>query len=116
MMQKAPPGLRAGGKKLWSAVCEDYELAAHELSVLLQACRTVDSLDALEEVVRAEGVTAESSQGARVHPCLVEARQQRLALAKLLASLRIPVDDAEDAGRLPQRRGGVRPAGLSVAR
>lgn len=108
MEHKTPVGLRAPGRKLWRAVTDDYELGQHELSILLEAARTVDSLDALEKIVRDEGVTNVSPQGVRAHPALVEARQQRVTLAKLVASLRIPLDDAEEAGRLPQKRVGVR--------
>ena len=46
-----------------------------------------------------------TSQGPRVHPALVELRQQRIALARLLAALRVPT--GEDTGRA-QHRTGVR--------
>lgn len=105
---RAPRGLKAGGKRLWRAVTDEFELAEHELSVLLQASRTVDALDELERIVIAEGVTHDSPQGVRAHPALVEARQQRITLAKLVASLRIPLDDDQQAGRLPQQRVGIR--------
>lgn len=105
---RAPRGLKAGGKRLWKAVTDEFELGEHELSVLLQASRTVDALDELERIVIAEGVTHDSPQGVRAHPALVEARQQRITLAKLVASLRIPLDDDQSAGRLPQQRVGIR--------
>lgn len=108
MEHKTPSGLKSGGRKLWKAINDDFELGEHELSVLLEACRTVDALEALEGIIRAEGVTHQSPQGVRAHPALVEARQQRVTLAKLVASLRIPLDDAQGAGRLPQQRSGVR--------
>lgn len=108
MNHRTPPGLKAGGKKLWKAVTDEFELGEHELSVLLEASRTVDALDALEKIVRSEGVTHVSPQGVRAHPALVEARQQRVTLAKLVASLRIPLDDDQEAGRYAQQRSGVR--------
>lgn len=86
----APRGLKAGGKRLWRAVTDEFELAE------------------LERIVTAEGVTHDSPQGVRAHPALVEARQQRIILAKLVASLRIPLDDDQNAGRLPQQRVGIR--------
>lgn len=97
---------------MWRSVTDDYELGDHELSILLEAARTVDALDALQAIVADEGVTNVSPQGVRAHPALVEARQQRVTLAKLIASLRIPLDDSEEAERLPQKRSGVR--GLSA--
>lgn len=105
MANRVPANLKAGGKKLWKAVTDDFELGEHELSVLLEASRTVDALDELEKIVRSEGVTHQSPQGVRAHPALVEARQQRVTLAKLVASLRIPLDDEQDAGRTQQRSG-----------
>ncbi|MFC5208610.1 hypothetical protein ACFPM0_18860 [Pseudonocardia sulfidoxydans] len=40
----------------------------------------------------------------RVHPAVIEARQQRLTLARLVASLRVP----DDGDVRPQRRGAAR--------
>ncbi|MHA6511323.1 hypothetical protein [Tessaracoccus sp. Z1128] len=111
---RTPPGLRAGGQRLWRSIVEDYELGQHELAVLVEACHTVDACHALEAIVTAEGVVHDSPQGKRAHPALVEARQQRLALAKLVASLRIPLDDQQAAGRQPQQRVGIRPVSLAA--
>lgn len=108
MEHKTPAGLKAGGRKLWRSVTDDYELGEHELSILLEAARTVDALDELQRIVREEGVTNVSPQGVRAHPALVEARQQRVTLAKLVASLRIPLEEDESPGRSPQQRVGVR--------
>ena len=47
-------------------------------------------------------------RGRRAHPALVEARQQRIALARLLAALRLPAGEEEAGDRRPQRRMGVR--------
>jgi hypothetical protein len=106
--KSTPRGLKIDGKRLWNSVTEDFELAEHELSVLVEACRTVDALAALQSIIEKDGVTNVSPQGVRAHPALVEARQQRVTLAKLVASLRIPLDDAQGEGRLPQQRSGVR--------
>jgi len=66
----------------------------------------------LDAIVRREGVIVSSPQGEKAHPALVEARQQRVVLARLLASLRIPIDEEGRA----QRRGGARGVyGLGVA-
>jgi hypothetical protein len=73
---------------------------------LRESCRTADSLDDLQALLDAEGITSESSQGLRVHPALVELRQQRIAFARLLTALRIPTGDT-GVGRT-QTRGGTR--------
>jgi hypothetical protein len=44
---------------------------------------------------------------------LVEARQQRIALARLLAALRLPSGEEGEQDRRPQRRMGVRGVGMS---
>jgi hypothetical protein len=106
MTEKPPKGTGNGGRKLWRAVLSKYQLEQHEVALLREAVRTVDDLDALAEVVAAEGVTL----GSRVHPALVEARQLRISLARLVGALRLPAGDEDDqaAGRRPQRRGGAR--------
>ncbi len=82
---KPPPGTGAGGRRLWASVVDAYDLDEHERAVLVECVRTVDLLDA---------------------------RQQRIVLARLLAALRLPTDD--EAGTRPQRRVGVR--GVRVIR
>ena len=101
----APAGLKGSGRALWRAVLSDYVLDQHELTILREACRTADTLDALQALVDAEGLTAPSSQGVRAHPALVELRQQRVTFARMLTALRIP--QGEDDGRT-QARGGTR--------
>jgi hypothetical protein len=105
---KPPAGLKASGKALWREVQVEYELEEHEAGLLLTMCRTRDRLDDLAAVVAREGVI-EAGTG-RVHPALVEHRQQAIAFARLSAALRLPAGDEGDpaANRRPQRRGGVR--------
>jgi hypothetical protein len=99
----APKGTGPGGRKLWNDLVGKYEFETHEMVLLQGAARTKDDLDALDAVVKKEGVTV----GARVHPALVEARQLRIALARLVAALRIPADEDDQAAlpRLPAMRG-----------
>lgn len=99
--RSTPSGLRAGGRRLWRSVADDYDLLEHEAVLLLEACRCVDSLDLLDAQVRREGVTVPSPQGDRVHPGLVEARQQRIVLARLLAGLRLPAGEEGDQQACP---------------
>lgn len=101
-----PKGVGPSGRALWRDVLGKYELEEHELALLREACRTVDDLDALSGIVGDEGMTV----GARVHPAVVEARQLRIALARLIGALRLPAGDEDDPGqgRRPQRRVGAR--------
>lgn len=102
---KPPTGLRRSGRALWRSVMRDYELDEHETTILREACRTLDSLDALQALLEDQGLMAATSQGPRVHPALVELRQQRVTFARLLTALRIPQGEAD--GRT-QIRGVVR--------
>jgi hypothetical protein len=102
----APKGAAPSGRALWRDVLGKYDLEEHELALLREAVRTVDDLDGLAAVVANEGMTI----GNKVHPALVEARQLRIALARLLGALRLPAgdEDGQAAGRRPQRRVGAR--------
>ena len=107
---KAPPETRAPGRALWASITTDYDLEQHELALLIEAVRTVDALDLLDAAVRSEGAIVDSPQGSRANPALVEARAQRVVLARLLAALRLPCGEAGDAklSARPQRRSGAR--------
>ncbi|KEP41090.1 hypothetical protein MKSMC1_37520 [Mycobacterium kansasii] len=52
----------------------------------------------------------EGPHGAKAHPALTAAQQQRIVLARLAASLRLPSGDQDDPSvlRRPQRRGAAR--------
>jgi hypothetical protein len=106
---KPPSGTRASGRRLWASIVTVYELEEHELALLREAVRTVDTLDRLDALVRADGGMIDTPTGVKVHPGLVEARQLRIALARLLAALRLPDGEvgAESQGRR-QRRAGAR--------
>ncbi|WP_270888623.1 terminase [Pedococcus sp. 5OH_020] len=104
---RPPAGLRGSGRALWRAVLNHYELDEHETTILREACRTADSLDGLQTLLENEGLISESSQGSRVHPALVELRQQRITFARLLTALRIPAGETPVIGRT-QHRGGPR--------
>src|SRR6185295_8156943 len=105
-----PEGLASSGLKLWTAVTKDYELDEHESALLLQACRTLDVIDALDTDVQLYGTLIDSPQGRKTNPSIGEARQQRIAYARLSAALRLPQGEVGDhqATARPQRRGGVR--------
>jgi phage terminase small subunit len=95
-MATTPRGLRAAGRRLWTAVTSDFELDPPELELLTEACRTLDLITDLRAEAAMNGIVIASNQGVRVHPAVVEARQRRLALAKLLSALGLPKGLAED--------------------
>ena len=105
----APKGTGVNGAKLWTEVTAAYVLDAHEEALLREAVRTVDALDVLHEVVAVDGVMIDSPSGPRLHPALVEGRQLKLTLARLLAALRLPDgDEGDESQGRRQRRAGAR--------
>lgn len=106
---RCPDGTGAAGRRLWASITNVYELEEHEAALLVEAVRTVDLLARLDGEVRKFGAIVESPQGRKANPAAVEARQQKIALARLLAALRLPAGAEEGAGaRRPQRRVGFR--------
>ena len=102
---RRPTGLKAPGLALWTSVTDVYDLQEHESTLLREAARTADLLADLDAVIRRDGAVIDTEHGPKAHPAAVEARLQRLTLARLLSALRLPDDDAEQR---PQHRGGAR--------
>jgi hypothetical protein len=100
-----PKGTGPNGRRLWNAVLDVYVLEQHELALLREAVRTVNQLDKLDDVVRRDGVKPKGT--VRVHPALVESRQLRITLARVLAALRLP-SGVTAGSRSPQKRVGAR--------
>lgn len=99
MAVKVPPGLAARGRRFWADVTGKFELSTSELALLIEACRTMDNLDALDRQIQDAGAMTIGSTGQPVvNPALTEARGQRLALHRLIAALALP---DEDAGAVP---------------
>lgn len=97
-----PRGLGPSGRKLWNFVTAENEMLPHEAALLEEACRTRDRITEMREQVAQDGTMLASSQGMRLHPAIAEERQQRLALARLLATLGVPGLEDDD---LPASRG-----------
>jgi hypothetical protein len=105
-----PPPVELGpaGSALWASLVDRYDLEQHELALMLQACRCCDRLDALAAAAATATVVTTKGDIA-THPALVESRQQSLTLARLLASLRLPLGESDDGSLArPQVRGGAR--------
>ena len=107
---RPPKGAGPSGRRVWRAVLGEFELEEHEVALVRALVRQVDRLDALEDLITAEGLMLTGHGTQKVHPAVVEARQSAIAVARIAAALRLPAgpeqEDGED-GR-PQRRGAVR--------
>jgi len=99
MAKRPPAGLGPSGRALWRGIMADYGLAPHEAAILVQCCRTVDRLDAIEAELAGAPLTVEGSTGQpRAHPLLAEQRMQARVLESLSRALSIPLP-GEQVGR-----------------
>jgi len=99
--RKSPDGLRRRGAAFWRKIAASYDLSTAERELLLEAARTIDLVERLEKVIaESPGLTI----GLRAHPAVVEIRQQRLALGRLLAQLQIPPEELESPTTVRARR------------
>ncbi len=97
----APPrGTEAAGRRLWRAVLAGFDLDEHELVLLRQAVHVADVCERLRQLVDADGTVRDG----RAHPALVELRQQRLLLARLVVALRVPLGEQEEEERVTSPR------------
>lgn len=88
----------ASGRALWRAVLADLpadlELTATELAILEAGCRQLDLNVRLEELLDRDGLIVVGSQDQpRLTAVTTELRQGRLALERLLSSLRLRGDE-----------------------
>jgi len=91
---------------LFRKIDDEFELETAEMSILEAAARQADVVAALEVIVAQDGLMDPTT--GRVHPAVAEARQGRLALARLLAALALPDDD--DVPRTARSRQAQRAA------
>ena len=88
-----PRDLGAAGHDLWRRVFDAFDLDPHELPGLLLACRQLDDVHLLEQQLESDGVVTTGSAGQpRLSAVVTELRQARLAAARLLDALALPVD------------------------
>ncbi len=109
----APGGLGVAGKRLWKEVSAGYTLREDELCVLEDACREVDLVARLQAEVDAGPLLVPGSRGQDIpHPLLMEVRQHRLLLARLLRQLQLPDDPAVAGRKTSERSTSARKAAL----
>ena len=91
---RAPAGMGKRARSFWRQTLAVFELTTSEILLLEEICRSLDTIDALREAIEVDGVTVAGSEGqTRAHPGLVEVRQQRVALGRLLSQLALPDED-----------------------
>lgn len=88
------PQFHERGEQFWEAIVGKYSLSESEIALLIEACRTIDVLDSLDESIRAEGPTILTDAGRTVvNPAVNAANNARTTLRQLVAALALP-DDA----------------------
>jgi hypothetical protein len=60
---RAPVGLGKAGRALWRQVSAEFGLAPHESAILVQVCRVIDRLDAIEAELAAGPLLVTGSTG-----------------------------------------------------
>lgn len=105
----APRGSGTEGRKLWRSILQEYDLAEHEVALLVRACRVADTCAALQEVVDRDGPLTTTRLGeVKASAAVVELRQQSIVLARLIVALRVPLGDQEDGSQARLQRRGAR--------
>ena len=90
--------LKTGGRRLWAAVTDEYELRPDELRTLENACRATDRADRVAAELAKGPLTVPGSAGQPVgNPLLAEAARLDALIASLLARLKLT--SAEDAAK-----------------
>lgn len=93
---RSPAGMTPAGRALWKSLTGAYEFDQREAAILAAACRQADDIGRLEALLAVQGLVTVGAAGQpRLSAVLAELRQGRLALAKLLDSLRIPDDSGK---------------------
>lgn len=87
---RPPRSLKTRGRALWRQLYDDYEPEPHEADLVLEVCRTLDTIDQLSAAIAADGLMILGSQGQRVlHPAVAELRQQQALYARLVPMLNL---------------------------
>lgn len=97
-MTRTPANLGPEGRRLWTSVLAEFDASAAELVLLAAAARQADDIATLEAGLRDGFVVAGSKGQLRLSGAVTEVRQGRLALARLIAELRLPTE-GEDVGK-----------------
>ena len=85
----------------------DFALDEHERRLLVEACRVADTCEDLQAVVAGEGPLTKTRLGeVKTHPAVIELRNQRILLARLIVALRVPLgaDEEHPSKTSPVRR------------
>lgn len=98
----APRHLRAGTRRWYASVLEEYDLEPHHQRLLQAAAEVWDRLQEAREALRKDGTYVDGRYGVRAHPAVAVERDSRIAFARLLRELDLDGEPGPDP-RLPRR-------------
>lgn len=106
-----PPGhLATSGARYWAEVVGEWDLEAHQLAILENACTALDRIAQCRNRVRRDGLTITDKTGKAVtHPALAVERQAMRLHAQLVRALQLE-DEPEPAPKPVRNKGGRPPA------
>lgn len=103
-MTDVPDGLGEAGASLWRYVLDEFDLAADDLAVLAETCRTADELEVMRRALTETGPMLRGSMGQPIpNGLFAEMRAHRQLLVKLLGELALPGED-EEVGKTPNQQ------------
>ena len=98
-----------------------YVLDPGESVLLLELCRTVDAIDAIEAQLATDGLTVSGGRGQipRAHPLLFPLAEHRKVVSRLVAELALPMPGELEGRRARRcrrrlRRGWCSPDGTAT--
>ncbi len=95
---------------------DTFDFDPQEMALLRLVAAQLDRIAELDAIVTRDGLVIHGTQGERLHPAVTESRQLSLSVARLIATLRLPLGgDEEGPEQLPQRRAAVRGVYLAGA-
>jgi phage terminase small subunit len=89
-----PPHLSQAMQGWWRQVVAEYDLEAHQLHLLEQACNAWDRCEEARLAIAEHGLTYEGPHGPRPRPEVVIERDARIAFARLVRELNLELPPA----------------------
>jgi hypothetical protein len=87
---KPPVGLGARGSATWAEIHTTFEFDPQETELLIEVCRTLDTIDELSKAIDRDGYMLQGSTGQPVlNPAIAELRQQQLSYSRLVTMLNL---------------------------
>jgi phage terminase small subunit len=100
---KMPKGLSRESQRLWKSTVNTWVLDGPGLTLLEDACKSLDRRRAAEAVVRKEGMTqVDRFRQIKAHPCMGIIRDEVSSFVRLLKQLGLDVAGAAENARRPE--------------